>query len=213
MRVLFMRDNKMKKRFLAITIALLSICLLAACQESPPPQTQAPNTAPSPQTQNEPSTSETENEAGNTIDAPLNSSDILIENSYINFAWGFVYYGQVICVDGSIYSFDASAKGESDHTFTELSEFILEYAVLEEERVSEEDLQKIREYSSGIDPNQQSKPESTAFDAGSNRILLYDYENKKEITLIESGDYESRNTSKDADKLIKIVEKYTKRIR
>jgi hypothetical protein len=200
---------KMKIRFLAITIALVSICLLSACQESLPAQTQAPNDSPPPQTQNEPSAGENDK----ALDISPNGSDILIEDAYINYAWGFVYFGQIICADGSIYSFDASAKGESDHTFTEGNEFIWEYAVLEEERVSEEDLQKIIEYSSGIDPNKQSKRESTAFDAGSDRILLYDYENEKEIVLIEAGDYESRNTSKNADKLVEIIEKYTKRIR
>lgn len=32
--------------------------------------------------------------------------NIIIENSYINYAWGFQYNGTVICDNGDIYRFE-----------------------------------------------------------------------------------------------------------
>lgn len=80
------------------------------------------------------------------------NNNILIEDSYINWAWGFQYSGQVICEDGSIYSFDMSGDygTKVPEDLKGLNKFILKNAKLENARVSDSDLEKMKEYISTV---------------------------------------------------------------
>jgi predicted small lipoprotein YifL len=143
------------------------------------------------------------------------ASDVLAEDSYTNYAWGHQYNGAMICADGSIYLFDKSNDdiAVNVNSAQEMNEYSLNNAELSDIRVSDDDLQEILEYISQIDPDKHSEEKNTANDAGSHNIQVYDYTADSKISLKETGDWESKNTSPNADKLVKLITKYTDKAR
>jgi hypothetical protein len=143
------------------------------------------------------------------------ASDVLAEDSYANYAWGYQYKGVVICADGSIYTFDKNSDdiAVNVNSAQEMNEYILNNAELSDIRVSDDDLQKILEYISQVDPDKHSEEKNTANDAGSYNIQIYDYAADSKVSLKETGDWESKNTSPNADKLVKLITKYTDKAR
>lgn len=144
------------------------------------------------------------------------TSDILIEDSYQNFAWGFQYNGVAICADGSIYSFDMESKvypQRPPENLKEYSEYILKNARLENARVSDKDLGKMLNYIPQIDPKRQTEPKSGGNDMGLHSIVIYDYVNDSKISLKTKGDWSSKNTSLHAIGLVRLTEKYTNKVR
>ncbi|MDR1100874.1 MAG: hypothetical protein LBL34_00710 [Clostridiales bacterium] len=142
-------------------------------------------------------------------------SDILFEDSYIYHEWeiaGFEYTGNVILVDGSIYSFSFSEKDEYSTTLSEdlkeMNKYILKNAKLETTRVSNDDLAKMIEYAAQIDADKYIEGTIVGADMGSSVIQIYDYETNSKILLKESGDFSSENTSPHAEDLVQLIEKY-----
>ena len=50
----------------------------------------------------------------------VSTETIILESSYINYAWGFQYNGKVICDSGNIYSFSKSDRAAYVSASTDL---------------------------------------------------------------------------------------------
>jgi|GEM_PF-4741789 len=183
------------RKILVLTSALLFILTsFSACAEKP--RSRAETTAQIQKT------------------ATAKSTDIIIEASYANMAWGYHYSGVLICADGSIYTFNTNKPVTTPYDYPNTlkgkGEVLLKIAHPEEKKVSDKDLKKMLEYISQIDKTKQSKRTNTANDAGANVISVYDYSTDSKILLKETGDWTSKNKSPCAKKLIKLVEKYAR---
>ena len=87
----------------------------------------------------------------------------------------------------------------------ELNKLIMENAKLEEKKVSDSDLKKMIEYMATIDEENSSARKHNAYYAGAIKIQIYDYDNNKKITLLESGDFSMVNTSENASDLTALI--------
>lgn len=137
--------------------------------------------------------------------AEIDTTDnaVLIESSYVNYAWGYQYYGVVICNNGQIYEFEVDDK-KADINRDNLVES--KYAKKKLKNVSKSDLSLMKEYISQIEDNYTEQ--QSAMDAGSNSISVYKGDENKKIILKETGDYNRKNTSTQTDALLKLIEKY-----
>lgn len=144
---------------------------------------------------------------------PNSSSEIVfIENSYINYAWGFQYNGKVICDSGNIYSFSKSdrvAYASTSANLETLNNYILSGDTKFVGRVSDKDLKTMKEYTKTID-NNYTEAASGGNDMGANVIYIWDYDKNEKILLKETGDWNKENTSENAKKLNELIEKYMK---
>jgi len=141
------------------------------------------------------------------------SSEILFEDSVLNAAWGYKYYGYVICRDGSVYSFDISEQdlGTNIKDLKSQSKYILKNAKLQKKlEVSKPDLEKMIRYSKYIDGSKVGEIKQRSWDLGSRTIKMYEYESGAIIDLKETGDMEVENTSQYAKELVELIQKYTR---
>lgn len=142
----------------------------------------------------------------------LNNKKIIVEDSYINWAWGFVYRGTIICDDGSIYEFsmnDKRYKYLKSYKDLKLNIAILNNKTKYVGKISEEDLKKIKELSKDIKSENFQKNESGGCDMGQHSIDIWNYDLNKRITLYTFGDWRGSNSSKNTNELINIIKKYT----
>ena len=148
-----------------------------------------------------------ENKIFDTKDSELNDS-FLIEKSYINFAWDFTYEGKVIDASGNIYSWNTFDKNDIKDVSTKdtFTVFLKNKATLLDQKVSSSDLKKIKEYIKSINEEDYADLECRGADQGSKSIVLY--KERLIIKLSESGDCNGTISSKEAEELIKIVDKY-----
>lgn len=137
---------------------------------------------------------------------PLEDSEkiLLAEKSYRNYAWGFVYTGSAIFNDGTIYEWDINDK--TNFELDEIKEWILTNGKKSNKKVTSQDLNKIEKNLETLKDDIET--ENVAFDAGSSFTSVY--KDGKEITLLESGDYEGKNETKESKELIKVIDKYLK---
>ena len=137
---------------------------------------------------------------------------ILLESSYINYAWGFQYNGKVICDSGNIYSFSKSDRAVYTTASTELetlNNYILSGDAKFVGRVNDKDLQAMKEYTKTID-NNYTEAASGGNDMGANVTSIWNYDKNEKILLQETGDWNKENTSENAEKLNELIEKYMK---
>ena len=147
----------------------------------------------------------------------ISMPDILIENvilesSYINYAWGFQYNGKVICDSGNIYSFsksDMAAYVSASTDLETLNNYILSGDTKFVGRVNDKDLKTMKEYAKTID-NNYTEASSGGNDMGANVISIWDYDKNEKTLLKETGDWNKENTSENAKKLNELIEKYMK---
>ena len=138
--------------------------------------------------------------------------NILAEKAYINYAWGFQYRGKAIFSDGSIYEWDILGSTEDTEykynaNIEEQVDWILKNGICINKKVSEKDLEDIKENINLVKDNIQIKWEGD--DMGANYIDIWNT-NKDKIRLRESGDGSGENKSIVSQKLIKIIDKYLK---
>lgn len=149
-------------------------------------------------------------------DRPLYSGKrgILVEKSYINYAWGRVYKGMAICEDGTIYEWDMGNEYFDEllylnrFSIQDSSDKILKYAVKKQRKVRKSDLEILKKSIDSLKDKYSS--ENVGNDMGSNAILVWDYTNNKIIPIKESGDFRGENKTIQAKKIIRIVNKYLK---
>lgn len=135
--------------------------------------------------------------------------EILVEKAYRNHAWGFQYRGKAIFNDGSIYEWEINEphyRYEED-SIDEHVKWILDNGICINKKVTERNLEKIEENINILEDD--IKVEGYGADMGSNYIVVWNT-NKKKIKLKESGDNIGENKSVEAQKLIKIIDKYLK---
>jgi len=138
------------------------------------------------------------------------SRRILIKKSYSNYAWGSQFNGKAIFSDGTIYSWDS--KNESDDwrnydlsSIDELTDFLSEYGNLENTKVSEEDLEKIKDYINDLEDDIDIRHPGA--DMGTTVISAINSDNEK-IDLKLKGDSEGENKTKNAQELLEIINNY-----
>ena len=138
--------------------------------------------------------------------------NVILESSYINYAWSFQYNGKVICDSGNIYSFSKSDRtayvGASTDLET-LNNYILSGDAKFVGRVNDKDLKTMKEYAKTID-NNYTEAAFGGNDMGANVIYIWDYDKNEKILLKETGDWNKENTSENAKKLNELIEKYMK---
>ncbi len=126
----------------------------------------------------------------------INSSDNkLIEYSFSNFAWSYIYYGELIMDNGDVYLFNCSDK----HSYNS-NECITKKV----DTISNSDMNKILKYRDSISEKYKSKNEMNDYGEVSISMVKDDIE----ILLIGKGDNKITNSSKNVNKLLKILKKY-----
>jgi len=138
------------------------------------------------------------------------NAQILIVNSYSNYAWGFQFHGTAICDDGSILTWnnvkESNLKMEYDIGTTEgLKQYILNEGKLKIRKVSNNDLEKLKEQISKL----EDKIELTypGADQGTTSIYVINTNNDK-IILKCTGDCIGENQTLESKEILRIVEKY-----
>ena len=142
----------------------------------------------------------------------VSTETIILENSYINYAWVFQYNGKVICDSGNIYSFSKSDKAAYASASTDLetlNNYILSGDTKFVGRVNDKDLKTMKEYAKTID-NNYTEAVSGRNDMGVNVISIWNYDKNEKTLLKETGDWNKENTSENAKKLNELIEKYMK---
>lgn len=145
-------------------------------------------------------------------------NNVLIEKTFINFASGFQYYGTIILENGDIYSVDVNKQEHYNKIFTltedeemllNKNELLLNSKIKKNGSVKKKDLEKIKDEMNVLEET-YTEPFGTAYDSGAFVMNVFDYNNKKIILLEQTGDWEKKNTSESAKKIIEIVNKYIK---
>lgn len=138
---------------------------------------------------------------------------ILVEKSYTNYAWGERYRGMAICDDGTIYKWDMPEEYFDEmvifDTKTSLkyeSDMILKYATKNNKSVSSKELEILKTNISNLSSYMSKNYGGN--DMGSNIISVWNYDNGSRVVIKESGDFRGENTSEEAQRIIKIVNKY-----
>ncbi|MBQ6539047.1 MAG: hypothetical protein IJL76_02085 [Bacilli bacterium] len=119
----------------------------------------------------------------------------LIEFSYSNYAWSYVYYGEMIMDSGDIYLFNCGEKNSYDSK---------ECLTRKVESIDDKDLDKLLKYRETIQEKYSTKNEMNDYGEISISMIKDDIE----IILIGKGDNKITNKSKDIDKVLKILKKY-----
>lgn len=149
----------------------------------------------------------TTNKKGTDVAQVTGERKVLVEFSYSNAAWGFVYNGVVICENGEVYDFSFDQPSDIAYTdLNEMSEDILTHKTVQRKSVEPEDLKKIKELLNTIEDDCTSN--FVAMDAGQNTIKLYNYNSNKTVTLKSRGDIEINNNSNNAEELLSLLAKY-----
>ena len=133
--------------------------------------------------------------------------EILVTDSYVNYAWGYTYNGTAIFNDGSIYDWSYNDEPLPDQSLEERAEWIKMVGVERDSRVKTRDINKLLK----LIPNLKNrmKVKYVGADQGSFSIEVWNYKKKSQIPILQSGDSKGRNNTKESKKIIKIVSKYT----
>ena len=138
-----------------------------------------------------------------------NDAKLLAINTYSNYATGIQFYGTAIFDNGYIYIWreynNSNTKNYKIGTIEGLEEYILNEAKIKIKKVSNNDLEQIKELVSKIEDN--IKITYPGADQGTNTIAVINEKNN-EIVLKESGDSVGENYTKEAQELLKLIEKY-----
>ena len=122
----------------------------------------------------------------------LPKEDVLINYSFMNGAWSYTYYGEIVLKDGSRYAFNCTERGENN-------------CKLKKKRsISSNDLKKIKKYESQL--KDKVTYENRGADMGELSIVYY--KDKNEYILAGRGDNTITNSSFGAKKILKVLKKY-----
>ena len=135
---------------------------------------------------------------------------ILIEYSFKNNAWDYIYYGTVICEDGSMYSFeftDSSQEYDQRDDIEKRSKNILGNVTINKGKMNKKDLEQLKEELINIE-NDITKEHSGMYDGGQTSIEYYNYDTKEVIKLMLKGTYNGINNSQNIQDILLILEEY-----
>lgn len=125
-------------------------------------------------------------------ESALPEKNILINYSFMNGAWSYTYYGELILKDGKRYSFNCTERGANN------------CRIKEKKPISDKDLNKIKSYEAELSDNLEYQ--SNGADMGETTIMYYSGE--KIYTLVGKGDNTIKNNSSGAQKILKVLLKY-----
>lgn len=135
--------------------------------------------------------------------------NFLIVSSYSNYAWEAHFKGTAIADNGNIYTWDeygkVNKKGYKIATAEGLQKYILKESKLKNKKVSNNDLNKLKEYITNLEDKITFKYPGA--DQGTSTISVI-IDGNEEITLKSTGDVIGKNKTKEAQKIIKIIDKY-----
>ena len=132
--------------------------------------------------------------------------EVIIESSYSNYAWGFLYSGILICKDGTMYKFNISDKSINNLNLEDKYKFILENSEKKYEKVKNNDIYDIIEYSKNIDYSNYSEYDSGMRDYGVDSIYVISEGKRNEI--YSFGDLNMSSNDENAKKILEIIDKY-----
>lgn len=144
---------------------------------------------------------------------------ILVSDSYFNYAWGISFNGNAIFDDGTIYSWNFHGDNENEYrkfighnnieTKTGLENFILNKADIKVQKVSNEDLQQLKNRINNLlDEDTNFVENCHGADMGTNTISVY--KNGKELKISEHGDCDGNIISNNTSHILSLINKYTK---
>lgn len=143
------------------------------------------------------------------VELPDNPKQIMYKYSYLNYAWGCVDYGNIVCADGSVYTYDFSdyeyyeSKSTAKDPISDY-EFITKYAdpicVLDEKTVK-----TLYALIQKIDLNEKFEAERDAIDAGS-RSLNVSPDGETIYIIKDEGDFEGELKGEAAQTAIYYIE-------
>lgn len=125
-------------------------------------------------------------------ESALPEKDILINYSFMNGAWSYTYYGELILKDGKHYSFNCTERGANN------------CRLKEKKSISEKDLKKIKSYEAELSDNLEYQ--NNGADMGETTIMYY--RGEEIYTLVGKGDRTIKNNSSGAKKILKVLLKY-----
>jgi len=132
---------------------------------------------------------------------------VIVEKSYINYAWGFQYKGEAILNDGTIVKCNKYDLNSLSDDIKEQSNWIINNSDIKIEKVSNKDLKKLNQYISEIKDEFEYEGSQGA-DMGANCVKIYNYEEKTILKLSEQGDNVGKNNSEEAKRCLDLIEKY-----
>lgn len=150
------------------------------------------------------------------VNSGQNKTDgnIILESSYINYAWGFQYNGTVICDNGNMYSFKKMDRKEYENVcenLNDLQNYILSGDAEFVNKVTNQDLKQMKTYMESINDAEYTEVASGGNDMGAQIIYLWKQDKNERILLRETGDWNRENTNENTKALIELVEKYIKK--
>lgn len=108
----------------------------------------------------------------------ISDKKIVLEYSSTNYAWARTYMGNVIFDDGTIYSYDVDFQNLSENTdigdLDDRINYIFEYGIKENRRVSTKDLEKIQDITDKLfedEPILETK--NMGADIGITKVIVY----------------------------------------
>lgn len=138
------------------------------------------------------------------IDINTNEKHVLIVQKYENYAWSYVSYGSFICTDGTIYTYDKSEKKNNNSNNTS-ADALIEIGKLSKKRVSNRDMKILLDNIKELE-RREIKLKNAGNDIGSYATIVY--KENEPITIKQRGDFEGEDKTKEAQRIIKIANKY-----
>jgi len=135
--------------------------------------------------------------------------NFLIVSSYSNYAEEPHFNGTAIADNGNIYTWNEighdNTKKYKIGTVEGLQKYILKEAKIKNKKASSDDLNKLKDYITNLEDKITLK--YSGADQGTSTISVI-IDGNKEITLKSTGDVIGKNKTKEAQKILKIIDKY-----
>ena len=134
---------------------------------------------------------------------------VLFQREHINYAWGYQHYGFFVDTSGIVrsYGLPESWNFADDNGYITKAELHENFSKAIQEDCSVEKCEILKNYSLllAAQSGNLTDPENVAADAGTTSYFGYVYEPSgnryKQILIRQNGDFEVRNTSREAQKI------------
>jgi len=135
---------------------------------------------------------------------------VLAESSYGASSWDGDWKCKVICDDGEIYNLDCRV-GKDPIFYQEEGKINIKSRYVKKawNKVSEKDFKEIFSLAEKVN-SKTYESETGKRDTGGDGVSIYNPSSKERLTLIDYGAVYGKNTSPEAQELLKILGKYLK---
>ncbi len=137
-----------------------------------------------------------------------NQTKILVEYSYINYAWGFQYKGMAFLRDGSILTWDSKNIKDAYKTYSTMDheQWVLTYGTPSYQKLTDIELKTIEDNIATLEDT-VTPATYTANDMGSYYINVWNMAGEK-MLIMEGGDTTRENPTLNAKNIKEIIAKY-----